>query len=110
MSTLTRKQVAFDLNTNELKKFYPSNSWNKAYEDIKIHMTANGYRWQQGSVYVSKFPMSMINASKILSNLVRKFPWLNVCMRDCTITNISKEYSQKYIFDKNADVPIREES
>lgn len=31
----TRKQIAFDLDTNALKMYYPAYSWNNAYEVIK---------------------------------------------------------------------------
>jgi len=30
-----RKQVTFDLDTKSLKKYYPSDNWNNAYEKIK---------------------------------------------------------------------------
>lgn len=29
-------------------------------------------------------------------------------MRDCREANISKEHSKNYIFDKNADIPVKE--
>lgn len=28
-------------------------------------------------------------------------------MRDCREANIGKEHSKNYIFDKNADIPVR---
>lgn len=49
-----RKQVAFDLDTDALKTYYPSESWNNAYDVIRRHMTNNGFNWLQGSVYVSQ--------------------------------------------------------
>ena len=36
-----RKQIAFDLDTKMLEKYYPTENWRKAYEDIKSHMKAN---------------------------------------------------------------------
>lgn len=104
---LIRKQIAFDLDTNALKLYYPTESWHGAYEVIKRHMTANGFLWQQGSVYVSEKSMSSINATKIIVALVKKNPWLNVCMRDCLVANIGAEHSQNYLFNKNARIPMR---
>lgn len=49
-----RKQISFDLDTNALKLYYPSPSYNNAYEVIKRHMLKNGFYWLQGSVYISK--------------------------------------------------------
>jgi hypothetical protein len=41
--------------------------------------------------------------------LVSKNPWLNVCMRDCRETNIGREHDKNHVFDKNANIPTREE-
>lgn len=105
----TRKQIAFDLDTNALKTYYPSESWNNAYEVIRKHMTAHGFQWLQGSVYVSDKPMKPYRVTRVLNELVNKNPWLNVCMRDCRETNIGKEHDINNIFDKTAEVPTREE-
>lgn len=105
----TRKQITFDLDTNALKKYYPSESWNNAYEVIRKHMTANGFYWLQGSVYVSEKPMKPYRVTRILNELVNKNPWLNVCMRDCRETNIGKEYDINSIFDKTVKIQSREE-
>jgi virulence-associated protein VapD len=105
----TRKQVAFDMDTAALKEYYPNKSWEHAYDVIKQHMTKNDFQWQQGSVYVSNKPMNPVKVSDILSVLIVKHPWLNVCMRDCVQTNIGKEHSLNNLFDKNANVEKREE-
>jgi virulence-associated protein VapD len=104
-----RKQIAFDLITANLKIYYPKEHWESSYDDIRNHMKANGFMWQQGSVYVSKMPMTSIQASKIIESLIDKCPWLNVCMRDCEITNIGRSHSQNHLFDKDADIPTRAE-
>lgn len=104
-----RKQVAFDLDTDALKTYYPSESWNNAYDVIRRHMTNNGFNWLQGSVYVSQKPIISAEVTNILDELVSKNPWLNVCMRDCRETNIGKEHNKNHMFDKEAEVPTREE-
>jgi virulence-associated protein VapD len=103
-----QKQVAFDLDTDALKKYYPTNSWNYAYDVIKRHMQRNGFLWLQGSVYVSEKPMSGGRVTRVIRRLVDNNPWINVCMRDCRQSNIGKEHSQNYLFDKSADIPPRE--
>lgn len=72
-------------------------------------MVDSGFRWMQGSVYVSEKPMSTIKVIEILNNLVNKNPWLNLCMRDCREANIGKEHNKNHIFDKTANIPTREE-
>ena len=105
-----RKQVAFDLDTDALKTYYPSENWNNAYDVIRRHMTNNGFNWLQGSVYVSQKPITSAEVTNILDDLVAKNPWLNVCMRDCRETNIGREHDKNHIFDKNAKVLTREEA
>lgn len=101
--TGTKKQIAFDLDTKALEIYYPTDSWQNAYEIIKRHMIKNGFSWLQGSVYVSQEPISTARVSSILDELVIKNPWLNLCMRDCRETNIGKEHSKNHIFDRNIE-------
>ena len=105
-----RKPIAFDLDTKALERYYPGESWNNAYEMIKRHMLKNDFSWLQGSVYVSTRSMTSTEVTNILDGLVVKYPWLNLCMRDCREANIGKEHSKNYIFDKSSNVPIREVS
>lgn len=104
-----RKQIAFDLDTKMLEIYYPTANWRKAYDDIKHHMVNNGFDWIQGSVYVSKEKMSSSDVTIMLKALRNKNPWLNKCMRDCRETNIGRSHSKNSIFDKNANIPTREE-
>lgn len=95
-----RKQVAFDLDTDALKIYYPTESWNNAYDVIRRHMENNGFNWLQGSVYVSQKPITSVEVTYILDELVTKNLWLNACMRDCRETNIGREHNKNHIFDK----------
>jgi len=70
-------------------------------------MLKNGFSWLQGSVYISKKPVTSAEVTNILDELVVKNPWLNLCMRDCREANIGKEHSKNYIFDKSANVSTR---
>lgn len=101
-----RKRITFDLDTEALKLYYPSESWNNAYEIIKRHMVNNGFSWVQGSVYVSNQPMITTEVTHIWDELVVKNPWLNLCMCDCHKTNIGKEHDKGYVVDKNVDISI----
>lgn len=105
----SRKQITFDLDTKALEKYYPTKNWHNAYEVIKRHMISNDFEWLQGSVYITKEPVSQTRVSIVLKNLVKKNPWLNLCMRDCRETNIGKEHSKNHLFDKSTDVPMRNE-
>lgn len=106
---VTRKQIAFDLDTKALEKYSPTKNWRNAYEIVKQHMSSHEFKWQQGSVYISVHPMIETKATIIISDLVTENPWLNVCMRDCTVANIDKEYSKNELFDRFMPIPVRED-
>lgn len=99
-----RKQIAFDLLTENLKAYYPRLHWESAYDDIRKHMEINGFIWQQGSVYVSEKPMSAAQVVKIVEALIEKCPWINYCMRDCRMTDIGKEHSLNKFFESASTV------
>lgn len=84
---MKRKQVAFDLDTNELKKHYPKKDWKNTYAMIESHMKKRGFHWIQGSVYMSNDKMSRIIAADIVKDFVRANPWIQPCIRDCRISD-----------------------
>lgn len=104
-----RKQIVFDLDTNALKIYYPSESWNNAYDVIKRHMTKHGFKWLQGSVYISDKPLSTTRVNVVLDDLIQENPWLNLCMCDCREANIDREHDKTFLFDKMAKIKTREE-
>ena len=106
---MSKKQIAFDLDTKALKEYYPKENWREAYEVIKKYMKKNDFDWQQGSVYVSRYEINMQDTTVILKNLIHKHPWLHKCMRDCVISNIAKRYSQNHLFNKNAKIPKKQD-
>lgn len=99
-----RKQIAFDLDTEALKQYYPKGRFENAYYDIRSFMNKNGFIWQQGSVYVSKMPIPAAQTAKIIGKLALEQPWLNLCMRDCVVTNIGRTHSLNHVFDKDFDI------
>ena len=72
-------------------------------------MTSNGFKWLQGSVYVSEKPIQAYHITRILDELIQKNSWLNVCMRDCRETTIGKEYDLNNLFNKSAAIATRNE-
>ena len=105
----SRKVITFDLDTQAMKQYYPSNSWNNGYDVIKKHMKQNGFNWQQGSVYISEKPMTHGQVQSIIREFIKKHPWINKCMRDCKEANIGRGHDLNYFFDKNANVMTRDE-
>ena len=104
-----RKQLTFDIDTKPLEIYYPKANWRHGYDDIRGFLKREGFEWCEGTVYVSKKPLESYEVTKIVRDLVKRYPWLNKCMRDCRQANIGRQHSLNYIFSKNAKVPTREE-
>jgi len=102
----TRKQIAFDLDTKALQTHYPTFNWRDAYERIKRHMKNYDFQWQQGSVYTSIKPMKATDAQYAIKDLVIKYPWLHLCMRDCTVTNIGRAFNLNHFFNKSSSLDV----
>lgn len=99
-----KKQIAFDLDIHILREYYPNGSYENAYKEIRNFMKRHEFYWQQGSVYVSKNGITMAQTSYKIKQLVGEQPWLNMCMRDCAVTNIGKTHIMNHLFDKEAKV------
>ncbi len=107
---LTKKQIAFDLEVAQLKKYYPRANWNYAYEDIKKHMKANGFEWKQGSVYVSKKPIGYSKVRQIVRSFINNNIWINKCMRDCRVTRVdTRVYNITNLFNRDVNIPVRQD-
>ena len=63
-------------------------------------MSKHEFEWRQGSVYVSQTGTTFFAVADLLNDLSNEQPWLNVCMRDCTVTNVSRVHNQTYLFNK----------
>ena len=102
-----RQYISFDLDTNELKKYYPTDNWRNAYEDIKKYMLANGFDWLQGSGYISTKMMPAAKAHNIVNIFIQNNLWINKCMRDCRVFDVGKTNDLNVLFNKSLNVPIR---
>lgn len=54
--------------------------------------------------------MTLYETYAVIKAMIQAYPWTNVCMRDCVVTNIGRSHSQNYLFDRNAKIPPREKS
>ena len=81
--------ISFDLDTDQLKLVYPSQSWQNAYGDIKTELIALGFNWQQGSVYFGD-KLDAVRCVLAAQKLSQKFPWLKQCVRDIRMLRIEE--------------------
>ena len=100
---MSRKQIAFDLDTKILENEYPKDSWRHAYKLIKSFMQDHGFDWQQGSVYTSRGSKTHIEIAEMIEELVEKYSWLAKSIRDCKVTTLGKTHDLTFIFKERAD-------
>lgn len=95
-----KRQIAFDLNQEHLKKYYPKpkftlnpNYHRKAYTDIRLFMEKNGFEHRQGSVYVSQKPMTTMDIGTLVRKMAQEMPWLSQCADKLDVTQVGKQHS-----------------
>lgn len=92
----TKKQIAFDIDTNVAKQILGTN-YTKVYDDIK-RFAKKKFTHIQGSVYVSRKSMTIPSVSIFISDLLKQYPYIEKCVRDMTVTSVSKNTSLNVYF------------
>ena len=97
---MTRKQISFDLSQDALKRYYPhketgqdSQFFKRAYKDIRRFMEANGFERRQYYVYVSLQQRTSLDVALLAQRMGEALPWLRLCVKDITVTNIGARHS-----------------
>ena len=96
----SKKQITFDLSQDALKRYYPHKEtgqdpqfFKKAYKDIRRFMEANGFERRQYSVYVSTEQRTSLDVALLAQRMGEELPWLRLCVKDITVTNIGARHS-----------------
>jgi len=103
-----RQGIHFDMDTKALQIYYPKASWRMAYDDVKVFLKGRGFEHEQGSGYHSTLPMTQADAVIVLDDMRLALPWLNKCIRVCTVADVPVTFDFSGMFDKEADVPERD--
>lgn len=82
--------IAFDLDTDTLKKSYPNDSWNNAYGDIRKTLEPIGFTWQQGSVYFGDEKINAVTCVLAAQELSKKYAWFKASVRDIRMLRIEE--------------------
>lgn len=105
MERRQHKALNFDLNTNALKRHYPSPHYRQAYRDISRFLQANGVEHRQWSGYRSMQAMSDAEITLLVTRLNARFPWLSKCINRFDVTNIGRNYDLSALFTDASRVP-----
>lgn len=82
--------ITFDLDTEQLSKLYPNESWRNAYTDIKNTLLPLGFTWQQGSVYFGNSAMNAVQCVLAAQTLSKAYSWFKGSVRDIRMLRIEE--------------------
>ncbi len=84
------KAINFDLDTNELKKYYPR--YQQAYYDLRSFFREKGFSHRQGSGYVSENKLSTADIVDIVDDFGKRYTWASTCVKKIDVTNVGMQY------------------
>lgn len=83
--------IAFDLDTEELQKRYPTESWRNGYADIRRILVDEGFVWKQGSVmFGDREKVDAVRCVLVAQRLTRELPWFATVVRDLRMLRIEE--------------------
>jgi virulence-associated protein VapD len=80
--------IAFDLDTEELKKHYGSPSWNNAYKEIREFLASEGFENQQGSLYYGNEKVTQVSAILAVVKLSKKYSYIRSSVADIRLLQL----------------------
>lgn len=80
--------IAFDLKIDDLKKNY-GEPYNKAYDEIRQELEKLGFKWTQGSVYMSDDTTNSLTHVYKAINLLSRIQWFKDSVRDIRAFKVS---------------------
>ena len=82
--------ICFDLDQELLKRHYPNDSYQNAYEDIRRVFEQFGFRRQQGSVYFGNQHVTPINCVMAVQTVQRQHSWFGQALKDIRMLRIEE--------------------
>jgi virulence-associated protein VapD len=98
---VTRKEIAFDLDTKMLEKYYDNIS--NAYYDLRVELKKAGFEHRQGSVYNSILPIRKDKIASKIDEICSRLPWLADCTKKIDVTNIGETHDLLDKVQKSCD-------
>jgi virulence-associated protein VapD len=80
--------IAFDFDTDKLKKNYPGESWQNAYGEVRKFLSDSGFGHQQGTVYYGDENQTPVTTMATVFDLSKKLPYLRDSVKDIRILQL----------------------
>lgn len=100
------KAINFDLNTHQLKTYYPGANYRQAYDDLLRFFKRHKFSHRQGSGYISDAKLGTADIYDLMDELSRQFPWIGVCVNKIDVTNIGRQYDLTELLKATEDIKI----
>jgi virulence-associated protein VapD len=83
--------ILLDFDIGLLEQLYPDGQWQKAYADVCLFLTARGFQWKHGGLYIGN-PIKIDAVQCVLSvqKLAAKHPWFRPSLRDIRMLRIEE--------------------
>lgn len=82
--------ICFDLDTEALRRVYPGNYSQNAYDDIRRVLSLQGFTRQQGSVYFGDRSTTAVQCVLAVQALDRRYAWFGQAVRDIRMLRIEE--------------------
>ncbi len=84
-------EIIMQIDEDILKRYYPTETYTDAYDDIEGFMKENGFVKLNytKSVYLSSEPVGISKVEDVISRIVKTYPWLNKCVYNCEAFEVS---------------------
>ncbi len=86
------KQLIFDLDTVLLKELY-GDDYTEVYYWIRTFLDKKGFDHLEGSGYLSRKMMSDVQLARVIRSLIRKYPFLDKCVKKIHSANVTSKHS-----------------
>lgn len=86
------KAINFDLDTNQLKNYYPGANYRHAYKDLGRFFDEHGFSHRQGSGYISVNKLTTADIYDLMDDLNHLLPWIGMCVKKIDVTNVGRQY------------------
>ena len=80
--------IAFDLDTSVLRESYHNESWQNAYNDVKIALEKRGFERMRGSVYFGNQNVDAVTCVLAVQAMAKEFDWFSPAVKDIRMLRI----------------------
>lgn len=100
------KAINFDLDTHQLKEYYPGANYRQAYDDLRKFFERHNFSHRQGSGYISEEKLGTADIFDLMDELSHLFSWIGNCIKKIDVTNIGQQHDLTELLRPMEDIEI----